>query len=126
MRIRPLGSPQQPPQAERGDDDPVGAIVELIMHFVDRLFQNQHARHLALASHQKKRDPACLEHCSVRTARGDSAAERTKNDLLGLTHDGGEVFGAFETFRIKFIDIFCPGRPSGEPTTHRDHLQAAD
>jgi hypothetical protein len=37
-------------------------------------------------------------------------AERTKNDLLSLTHDGGEVFGTFKTFRVELIDVLRPGR----------------
>src|SRR5271165_2891620 len=53
-------------------------------------------------------------------------AERTKNDLLSLTHDGGEVFGTFKTFRVELIDVLRPGRAGGEPTAHRDDLQAAD
>jgi hypothetical protein len=53
-------------------------------------------------------------------------AERAKNDFLGLTDDGGQVFGAFKTFRVKLIDILRSGRAGGEPTADGDNLQATD
>jgi hypothetical protein len=53
-------------------------------------------------------------------------AGRTKNDLLSLTHVGGEVFRTFKTFRVELIDVLRPGRAGGEPTARRDDLQAAD
>jgi hypothetical protein len=53
-------------------------------------------------------------------------AEGTTDDLLSLTHYGGEVIGAFEAFRVEFVDILGPGRTGGEPTTHRNDFQATD
>src|SRR5580704_1761585 len=36
------------------------------------------------------------------------------------------MFGAFEAFRVKLIDIFRSGRAGGEPTADGDNLQATD
>ena len=49
-------------------------------------------------------------------------AEGPQNDLLGLADDGIEMFGAFEAFRVEFVDVLCPGRAGGEPAAHRDDL----
>ena len=70
---------------------------------------------------------SCFSRSCGKSGVCDSLpAERTKNDLLSLTRDGGEVFGAFEAFRVKFVDILRLGRAGAEPTTHRDDLQTAN
>jgi hypothetical protein len=53
-------------------------------------------------------------------------SKRTKYDLLGLTYDYGEVFGALEALRVEFIDVLCPGGAGGKPAARRNDLQAAD
>jgi hypothetical protein len=53
-------------------------------------------------------------------------AERTADDLPSLTHYCGEVLGAFETFRVKFVDILGPRRTGGEPTTYRNDFPATN
>ena len=64
------------------------------------------------------------------TAKGSAIeslrAERTADDLLSLIHYFGEVFGAFEAFRVKFVDILRPKRTGARLTTHRNDSQAAN
>jgi hypothetical protein len=56
------------------------------------------------------RENAQRPHQNVDKGIESLRAERTADDLLSLTHYCGEVFGAFETFRVKFVDILRPGR----------------
>ena len=72
----------------------------------------------------------CIGTSIKETAKGSAIeslrAERTADDLLSLIHYFGEVFGAFEAFRVKFVDILRPKRTGARLTTHRNDSQAAN